>query len=191
MHLPLFDIVERDEHSCPSGSGTQWYTCNTSTILFAGCCSVDPCNLPACPDAGALSNQLSSTSLNLPSSSTPTPTPDSVGVIATVTVSATSSPTPVGRSSSKSPAVPIIAGVVGGVVALPILSVILWCCCKRRRQKRNVGQSTTKYGMPTREYVLSRAQSPEVDVPKSNNVFAEFGGTSPSSSMEDISDHLS
>jgi len=93
------------------------------------------------------------------------------------TPSATTSPTHSPQSSPMTSATPIIAGAVSGVVALSILSILLWFCCKRRRQKKNFRGPTNKYELSSRDYILSRVNTPEVKIPKDGDVFAEFGGT--------------
>jgi hypothetical protein len=78
---------------------------------------------------------------------------------------------------------PIIAGVVSAVVALSILSILAWFCFRKRQQKKkdleNARDSIAKYGLPTRDYVLDRAQTDEESMrSKNSDIFAQFGGTS-------------
>jgi hypothetical protein len=78
---------------------------------------------------------------------------------------------------------PLIAGVVVAVVVLSILSVLAWFCFRRRQQKKkdleNARDSIAKYGLPTRDYVLDRAQTDEESVRSMNSdIFASLGGTS-------------
>jgi len=49
---------------------------------------------------------------------------------------------------------------------------------RRRKQKNQVRESIAKYGTPTKDYVLDRSLTPEAQLPKNGDVFAEFGGTS-------------
>jgi hypothetical protein len=85
--------------------------------------------------------------------------------------------------TSKPNHTPLIAGVVGAVVALSILSVLAWFCFRRRQQKKkdleNARDSIAKYGLPTRDYVLDRAQTDEESLrSKNSDIFASLGGTS-------------
>lgn len=219
MHLRFFDLTERQvAGDCPI-AGTTWFACNTKASTFKGCC-VDSfsCDQPTCPnpDPAPLTRVSSSTasSTQSPSSSAATiatvtttapavfVTPNIVTVIVhngtTQTIydaaaSATTVPTQSPHPSSMTSATPIIAGVVSGVVALSILSVLLWFCCKRRRQKKNIRGPTNRYELPNRDYVLKRVDTPEVNIPKDGDVFAEFGGTnySRTNAIENTPDPLS
>jgi hypothetical protein len=92
----------------------------------------------------------------------------------------TAAPTIVTSNSNHTP---VIAGAVGGGVALAVISVLAWFCFRRRQQKKkdieNARDSIAKYGLPTRDYVLDRAQTDEESMrSKNSDIFAQFGGTS-------------
>jgi hypothetical protein len=78
---------------------------------------------------------------------------------------------------------PIIAGAVVAVVVLSVLAVLAWFCFRRRQQKKkdieNTRDSIAKYGLPTRDFVLDRAQTDRESLrSKSSDIFASLGGTS-------------
>jgi hypothetical protein len=85
--------------------------------------------------------------------------------------------------TSKPNHTPLIAGVVVAVAVLSILSVLAWFCFRKRQQKKkdleNARDSIAKYGLPTRDYILGRAQTDEESMRSENSdIFAQFGGTS-------------
>ncbi|PVH78916.1 hypothetical protein DL98DRAFT_234986 [Cadophora sp. DSE1049] len=204
MHLNRF------ERALPDGTcnaGKVFYNCQINS--FRGCCSVDPCALPACPDAdsssttapvskGASQPSTRQTLVSIPNSvlssslATTTTPPTSIIVdiaitsstptytqteAQTQTSSSTSSPTP-SSSPSGVPNTPIIAGTVSGVVALSIISILLWFCLRRRKQKQETRKSIAQHGLPNKEFVLDRS-APSESSRVGGDVFAPFGGKSP------------
>ncbi|KAK0103215.1 hypothetical protein ONS95_005249 [Cadophora gregata] len=200
MHL------NRVERALPDGTcdaGKVFYNCQVNS--FRGCCSVDPCALPACPDASssttaAISKTTSQpttrqTLISIPNSlltsapATTTNRPTSIIVDIAVTSSTptyteteaqtqtASSTSPSTPSSSRSgvPNTPIIAGTISGVVFLSILSVLIWFCLRRRKQKQETRNSIAKYGLPTKEFVLDRP-TPSESSRVGGDVFLPFGG---------------
>lgn len=223
FHLSNIEVKMRInslERALPDGTcntGTVFYSCQVNN--FRGCCSVDPCALPGCPDAAASStrSQTAATSttvqpntgpalvsipvlivspsttitsfLSLPPSTT-TMIPSTITSIVTTTNASSSpassstlaagKPGPTNPSPGKSNT-PIIVGVVCGVVALSVLSVLAWFCLRRRKQKQDVRNSIASYGVPSKEYVLERSTASTATKTEGNlsGVFEPFGGKSP------------
>ncbi|KAL2070980.1 hypothetical protein VTL71DRAFT_14006 [Oculimacula yallundae] len=195
--------IYRLERALPDGTcnaGKVFYSCQVNS--FRGCCSVDPCALPACPDTDSSSStapvskstsqssRQTLASIPIPVSSSPAGTatlqPTSIIVniaIASSTPTQTQTPAQVqSPSATSSPAsapgvsnAPIIAGTVSGVVALSILSILLWFCLRRRKQKREVRNSIAEYGVPNKKYVLDRP-TPSASTKDGSDVFIPFGG---------------
>jgi len=200
MHL------SRLERALPDGTcnaGKVFYNCQINS--FRGCCSVDPCALPACPDMDSSSTKSTSqpttrqTLISIPNSvlsstlaMTTTPPTSIIVDIAitsstpkytqteaqTKTSSSTSSPTPSSSSSSGVPNAPIIAGTVSGVVALSILSILIWFCLRRRKQKQETRKSLSQSGLPNKEFILDQSALSESSQ-VGGDVFAPFGGKPP------------
>jgi hypothetical protein len=56
MHLNRnLNLARADSATCPSGAGT-YYVCQKNN--FSGCCTVDPCGLPSCPDQPSSSSKM-------------------------------------------------------------------------------------------------------------------------------------
>ncbi|KAH6723609.1 hypothetical protein BKA61DRAFT_586756 [Leptodontidium sp. MPI-SDFR-AT-0119] len=194
--------LNRFERALPDGTcnaGKVYYACQINS--FKGCCSVDPCALPACPDT----DSSSTTAPVSKSTSQPTPRqtlisiPNSVlsSTLATATIKPTSiivdisitSSTPTHtRTQTQTPSsipslspasgvpnTPIIAGTVSGVVVLSILSILLWFCLRRRKQNKEIRNSIVQYDVPNKKYVLDRS-APSESVRVGGDVFAPFGG---------------
>ncbi|KAH9212058.1 hypothetical protein DL95DRAFT_391908, partial [Leptodontidium sp. 2 PMI_412] len=180
--------LNRFERALPDGTcnaGKVYYACQINS--FKGCCSVDPCALPACPDT----DSSSTTAPVSKSTSQPTPRqtlisiPNSVlsSTLATATIKPTSiivdisitSSTPTHtRTQTQTPSsipslspasgvpnTPIIAGTVSGVVVLSILSILLWFCLRRRKQNKEIRNSIVQYDVPNKKYVLDRSAPSE------------------------------
>lgn len=186
MYLNLDD---RQERSCPSG--TQWYVCVANG--FTGCCSVDACDLPTCPDtlstssstissASATSSVLASSSPSpnssiVTSSSTSTPSTTSQNEItaSTTSVAPSETTTIVVDSPSPTPKGPIIAGVIGGIVVLAIFTAMLWFFCRRRRQLNDLARSSPLVGSNGSEKFAMDHSIEEVAQRHSGGLFTPFG----------------
>lgn len=136
IDIPGQDCVE------PYNTST-WWTCQSATPPFMGCCKENPCN-EGCSRADLLPARLSDVEDNaapfLESSSTPSPTN-----------SADPAPAP---AKPKSPTGAIVGGTVGGVVPLlAALGVFLWM--KKRKQKARMA-----YNEDGVQSHPSQAQSP-------------------------------
>jgi hypothetical protein len=138
-------------------AGTQWYVCNTGG--FKGCCSVNACELGACPDDSTHQNELRTVTLpgppaatattyyltSLPSTTQPWANllvPTSTGIY-TVTIQQSSTPQPSGAGSAKAATlsapskVPIIVGAtIGTIVFMFLVGVSIWFFLRRRRERR-------------------------------------------------------
>ncbi|KAI6716429.1 hypothetical protein JHW43_001030 [Diplocarpon mali] len=186
--------------TCPSGSGKVYYVCSNG---FKGCCSVEVCDLPSCPDedsslataTGATMSEsatrktlISMSTSTLPSTPATATTPS---LVTTPVISDVSTPTPSSSqtsspssSSSSTPApspgpgksiIPIIAGSVGGVAAISIILVLIWYVLRSRKEKRDI-QPYDDPGLP-KHFILNRSPTAQsIPVGARDDCFAPFGG---------------
>lgn len=118
------------DQECSTGS---WYTCNSTSPPFLGCCKSNPCELGSCPEgdlaAGFLSNNPA-----IAASFSPTGGPSS-----TSTSNPSSSPSSTGAVQPTStihsaPIGAIVGGVVGGVL---LLCVIIFYIYRRKKVSKS------------------------------------------------------
>lgn len=113
--------------------GAQFYTCNSTTPPFWGCCKSNPCNQNGCPDA-----DLSAANLGInpqaPAFYSPT---------GTASPSASSTP------HDSHPSSAVIGGAVGGAVGCSILlGVLVFFLCRRRKRRSHQKYGEAYAGIP-------------------------------------------
>jgi hypothetical protein len=136
----LEDLVERT-NECPTGR--LWYECTLSSTNpgFRGCCSVDACQPKGCPDMAQASSS-STTSLTIITLSVVPQAPAATIPVSTtpLPLAMTTAPTAMASQSAvatKSPNnTPIIVGIVCGIVAASVVTILVWFFLRRRNQRK-------------------------------------------------------
>ncbi|KAH6670673.1 hypothetical protein B0J14DRAFT_596786 [Halenospora varia] len=172
----FINAQRREEGACSAGK--VYYACNG----FKGCCSQDVCSLGlnTCPGTDSSSSSSASITSTLtlaaviPEATAATATSITAAAITSgpavsmVSSASSASSTPVEGRSNSTNNTPMIAGVVCGIVAASILSVLLWFFWRRGRQRRSRNNSSAalleKGGKESRQdsyYEGQRLQSDE------------------------------
>jgi predicted lipid-binding transport protein (Tim44 family) len=195
LHLP-----RQASGSCSPGK--VFYLCDKGP--YTGCCSTNPCDTGVCGDETISKTTTAKTSKTASKSSPATRSASSLTSTASsrstatqhsatsTPTSAVTSPTPYPDQNTSPPVGAIVGGVLGGLALLALVAALLWWCLQRKSKLRiRIGRGKKKVddqregelleakaAILDREKFLDAARQRSALEAKSQDPFAEFGGSS-------------